>query len=178
MGFMFVEIPFIQKSALYLGHPTYGFAVALFSLLLFGGLGSLLSVKVNLTSVIPVAAILVAIALLVAVMTVVTDHLFPATLSWPVAGRASLTVVLLAVAATPMGFPFPLGMAHLGRLRVEAIPWAWAMNGAASVLGSVVAMALAMAVGYRVSLLLAAFCYLCAAGALIWGRHSRPEASV
>ena len=42
-GFMFVEIPLVQRLILFVGKPVYALAVALFGLLLFSGLGSLLS---------------------------------------------------------------------------------------------------------------------------------------
>src|SRR4029434_2938649 len=56
-----------------------------------------------------------------------------------------------------LGGPFPLA---LSRLDSEAVPMAWALNGIASVLGSILAVMIAIEWGYSVTLTAAGFLYL------------------
>ncbi len=59
-----------------------------------------------------------------------------------------------------MGIPFPLGLRLLNELkREDYIPWAWGINGMASVAGSVMAIVIAMSFGFAEALLLGAGFY-------------------
>lgn len=163
-GFMFVEIPLLQKGALYLGHPTYSLSVVLFSMLLFTGAGSALSNRISdamlprrlplLLAVVGGGSILTAFGL---------DLLISATIGLPFAARAALMTLVSAALALSMGVGFPSGVRMLGPSADRAIPWVWALNGGASVMGSIIAMALSMAFGYRLTLLLGGGAYLAAA---------------
>jgi hypothetical protein len=83
-------------------------------------------------------------------------------LSWPLPARMILAfTVMLPLAA--MGMPFPLLLRQLGRTRAEILPWAWAINGCASVLAGPLATLLALAIGLPAVLLAASACYLVAA---------------
>ena len=48
LGFMFVQIPLMQRFAVYLGHPAYTIAVILCSMILASGIGSALSDRIDL----------------------------------------------------------------------------------------------------------------------------------
>ena len=98
--------------------------------------------------------------------------LLPQWIGWSEAARVALTLTLLAPLAFFMGMPFPLGLERLAAARAELVPWAWGVNGCASVLSTVLATLLAMAAGFRVVLLVAAGLYLLAATA--FGRTTRP----
>ena len=70
-----------------------------------------------------------------------------------------------------MGMPFPLGLSHIGKVHGELLPWAWAINGCASVVATSLATVLALGAGLAVVLLTAAACYLVAAFAIRqWGK--------
>ena len=58
-----------------------------------------------------------------------------------------------------MGFPLPLGIRALAGGREALIPWAWGMNGATSVLASVLGVAIGMYAGFTVALLVGAAFY-------------------
>jgi hypothetical protein len=161
---MFVEIPLLQKGSLYLGHPTYALSVVLFSMLIFTGLGSFLSSKFPMDRLArTVAACLLAVGLLVAVMTAALEWIVPNTIGLPLSLRMLIIVSITGAVALPMGTAFPSGIRLLARTREESIPWVWALNGGASVLGSIFAMALSMSVGYRMALTVGAAVYLLAA---------------
>jgi len=74
-----------------------------------------------------------------------------------------------------MGAAFPTGLTQLERIHAPAVRWAWALNAAASVLGSVMAVALALYLGLRETLLTGALMYL---GAWAMTRRWGPAAPV
>jgi hypothetical protein len=74
----------------------------------------------------------------------------------------ALFVFIIGFVAFFMGTAFPSGIRLLSQFQKNSIPWVWALNGGASVLGSVIAMALAMTFGYTFTLMLGGVCYLLA----------------
>jgi hypothetical protein len=81
---------------------------------------------------------------------------------WPFAARGALSIVLLAPAGLALGMAMPIGLTRLAGLHPGAVPWGWAVNGIASVLASVLAVAVAVTWGFAVVTLLALACYLLA----------------
>nr|MBP8292173.1 hypothetical protein [Caldilineaceae bacterium] len=132
MAFMLVEIPLIQRFALFLGHPVYALAVILFSVLLFSGVGSYLTGRLTQHR----APAQVASWTLPLLIVTVTFYAF--TLSDVLRGllylelpwRVLVSVLLIAPLGLLMGMPMPLGIAALGHDRPELIPWMWGINGA------------------------------------------------
>ena len=80
-----------------------------------------------------------------------------------VASKIALSVALIAPLAFAMGMPFPLVLARVRETMPDFVPWAWGINGAASVLAAVLATLTAMNAGFRAVTLLAVVCYLAAA---------------
>jgi len=96
-------------------------------------------------------------------------------LAWPLPARLAAGLASLAPLAVLMGLPFPLGLAWLEREAPALMPWAWAINGCASVIASVVAALLALSFGFTLVLLLGTATYALAAVALLVGaRDARP----
>ncbi len=152
LGYLFVELPLLQRFILFLGYPAAAMAVVLGTLLLFSGLGSLLSARVRFG---PAMAGLVGLVLLYRLgLPLLSGPL----LALPFPARVGLTIVSLALPGTLMGVPFP---SALSRMRESGlIPWAWGVNGAASVVASVLAAILALSWGLGQVLILGALCYL------------------
>ncbi len=171
LGFMLVEIPTIQRLTVYLGRPVYSLAVGLFALLLFSGLGSLWAGRRGGQ---PVGAGQPQGLLLLVVMVVLNALAVPEvlarTVGWPLAARLAVAVGVLAPLAFLMGIPFPTGVRLAGARKPGVIPWLWGINGVMSVMGSALAIAVAIHLGVRVTLLVAAGCYALAAGVLRGGR--------
>ncbi len=164
-GFIVVEVVLLQKCVLFLGHPAYALTVVLFALLLFSGLGSLLSGRFP-DDALPRAlrrAILLVVALIVSTVLVLSP-LFYGLVHLPAHWRVLVTILALAPLGLALGMPMPTGIRILAERAPELIPWAWGVNGAASVLGSVGAIALAMVWGFDQSLLVAAGLYLAGLG--------------
>jgi hypothetical protein len=160
IAFLFVEIPLIQRWILLLGHPTYAFAAVVVALLAFSSLGSALARHPRL----PQRAALGGLGLLAVLTPFGMSWITEGTLGWPLALRTGLAVLSLAPLAVLMGLPFPLGLAWLEREYPQLIPWAWAVNGCASVIASVLAAMLALNYGFTLVLLFGAGAYTLAFG--------------
>lgn len=154
MGYLCVEIPLLQRFILFLGHPAYAMATVLFALLLFSGLGSLMSGRV------PLWLVLILLPALVGGYAVGLSHLFEATLAIPLGGRLVVAVMALAPPGLLMGMPFPKGLMLLERTAPAIIPWAWGVNGAVSVVASILAALLALSFGFFAVLIVGAACYI------------------
>jgi SAM-dependent methyltransferase len=89
--------------------------------------------------------------------------LFAPLVAWPQPAKVAVSLVLIAPLAFAMGLPFPLGLARVSRSRPRLVPWAWGVNGCASVISAVLATVLAIHFGFTVVVLLAVALYLLAA---------------
>jgi hypothetical protein len=157
LGFMFVELPLIQRLSPWLGHPSRATTVVLTTMLLGAGVGSVLAGRLPAARTRAVAFALPAVAgLLASTLPAVLDVGAGAAL--PV--RVALAIAVVAPVAVAMGFAFPSGMTSFGD---DNRPWLWAVNGAASVLASVSSLALSMAFGFTRVLWIGAACYVVAA---------------
>ncbi len=164
-GFIVVEVVLLQKCVLFLGHPAYALSVVLSTLLLFSGLGSLLSGRIPghaLPRALPKVILLVVALILTAVLLL--SPLFYGSVHLEARWRVLITVLALAPLGLALGMPMPTGIRILAMRAPELIPWAWGVNGAASVLGSVGAIALAMVWGFDQALLVAAGLYIAGLG--------------
>lgn len=157
-GFFFIEIPFIQKFILILDKPAYSLAVILFSLMLSAGLGSYVSSKVEIKLKYVVLFLVVYIFLFVAGSRFAVDFIIAKDL-WQ---RFLYTVLLVIPLGFFMGMPFPKGIAAVKEKRGEIIPWVWAINGCASVIGSIAAVIISIHLGFLVVIVLSAVMYVLA----------------
>ncbi|MGC2446225.1 MAG: hypothetical protein WA477_01185 [Candidatus Sulfotelmatobacter sp.] len=171
LGYILVEIAFIQRFVLFLGHPTYALTVVIFLLMVSSGAGSLASRRwLPRTELvwIPLTAVLAA---LVAYVLFLPGRL-AALVGLSFEARLLISAVLLIPLGFVMGMPFPTGLRALAAIRTKspernepadnAVEWAWAMNAAASVLGSVLAMVIAIRFGLNITLACGATAYLLA----------------
>jgi len=160
LAYLLVEIPLLQYFILLLDQPTYAFALVLCALLVASGAGSLLRERIKRVGVV---WLLGPVVLLYALFLRWLPSLL---LGWPLAWRVVASFPLLAPIGVLMGFPFPAGIRRLGQVAPEAIPWAWAVNGCASVVSSILATLLAVSFGFSWVLVLAAALYTLAAATL------------
>jgi SAM-dependent methyltransferase len=169
LAFMFIEIAFIQKFVLFLSHPLYAVAVVLFAFLLFAGTGSAASRRWHDGSV-PVlrhaeAAVVGAIALSATLCLGVLSWLFQHAVALPDLLRIAISAALIAPLAFFMGMLFPMGLARVEAADARLVPWAWAVNGCASVTGAVLATLLAIHIGFTAVVVAALGLYAVAATA-------------
>ncbi len=164
-GFIVVEVVLIQKCVLFLGHPAYALTVVLFALLLFSGLGSFVSGRFPDAALVRrLRWVILAVVALVALAVLLLAPMFYALVHLAAPWRVLITVGALAPLGLALGMPMPTGIRLLHERAPELIPWAWGVNGAASVLGSAGAVALAMVAGFDHALLVGAGLYLAALG--------------
>jgi len=163
-AFMLVEVALLQRFVLLLGHPVYSLAVTLFSLLLGTGIGSFLSrrlpdARLGRSLVLALAGL----AVLGLVAIVALPPLIRAAIVLPLGVRLALAAAVLLPAGMLMGVPLPAGVRLLSSRTPELLPWAWAMNGALSVLGATLAVFIAMNWGFSTTLVAGGALYLLAA---------------
>lgn len=162
LAYLLVEISTIQRFVLYLGHPTYSLSVGLCSFLLFSGLGSSWAGKKGLGEHgAKKAGIAVVVLLLLQAMLL--PSVLQATLSWSEPLRIVVTMATIAPLAFAMGIPFPTGLSLLRNEQQGMIGWAFGVNGAASVMASILSILVAMEGGFFVVTMFAAGLYLLAA---------------
>jgi hypothetical protein len=152
-GYILVEISLIQRFVLFLGHPTYALTVVVFLLLLSSGAGSV-AARQRISNGSKVLKLLGLIAALIVLNVILLPWLLSAAVGLPFALKLLISAVVLTPLGFLMGMPFPTGL----RL-VRTVEWAWALNAAASVLGSVMAMVIAIHFGLTITLICAAVAY-------------------
>lgn len=160
-GFMIAEIGLVQRMHVVLGHPTYALVVVLAGLLVATGIGSALSSRALKTRRAVAFAAVGAALLLAALPWAVIHPLARATANAPFSVRLLWSGATAASVGLVLGMLFPAGLAFTDRAR--ATPLALAINGATSVVGSVVAMTVSVSAGIPASFLVAAACYAVAA---------------
>jgi hypothetical protein len=147
---------------LFLGFPTYALSVVLFALLVFTGLGSLLTERLRDRRA-GLFAALAAVTALVIVAAFALQPLLRALIDLSFAVRVVLAAILIAPLGVLLGMAMPIGLRRLSALHPTGVAWAWGVNGVTSVLGSVLAIFVAINWGFTVATLLAAACYAAAA---------------
>ncbi len=179
MGFMFIEISQMQRLNIFLGHPVYGLSVVLFTLLLSCSLGSYTVRRVDVLNL-PSAGSkrllsLVAVIALFGILTPNTTVFFDA-FSMPV--QIAVSVANLFPLGFFMGMAFPLGMKFASLRSPILTSWLWGINGAASVLASVLAAVIALNWGISASFWTGFLCYAAALASFVWagqGGKSQPK---
>ena len=168
LAFLFIEMAFIQRFILFLHHPLYAAAVVLTGFLVFAGLGSAFARRLARAER-HGPGVWFAVLGIVSVSTLyllLLGPLFGKLMVWPISAKIIATLALIMPLAFCMGLPFPLALDRLGRDTPALIPWAWGVNGCASVISAVLATLLAIHLGFHIVILAALALYLAAAVAL------------
>lgn len=166
IGFMFIEIALIQRFILFLGHPMYAVSTVLFSVLMFSGMGSLFSERLEVKKQ-AFALTILALGTLVLFYLLGLPYIFRIFLGEELLFRGIVSPIILAPLAFLMGIPFPLGIRLTEALNRDLIPWAWAVNGCASVLSSILAVMIALSFGFSSVLVLSGLVYLAGLWAIL-----------
>jgi hypothetical protein len=176
-GYIMVQVALIQNFVLFLGHPTYALTVVIFSMLISSGLGSYFSPR--FVGIDPddgkLMKALGLIAILVALLAVLVFSVLTALVGLPLWVKIGLTAAMIFPAGFAMGMPFPSGLKRLERWHRPSVKWAWSLNAAASVLGSVAALICAIYLGLVQTLLLGGMLYLAALAIIARGQRTRDE---
>ena len=150
LAFLFIEIAFMQRFAVFLGHPLYAIAVVLAGLLVFAGLGAgAIDRLARLAGRWPPLAIVAAGIIAVGGAYLgLLPWVFEAAQGWPVAARLAVALALLGPIGFFLGMPFPLGLKALGARAPALVPWAWGINACASVVSASLATFIALHIGF------------------------------
>ncbi|MGI6395541.1 MAG: hypothetical protein ACOX2F_12595 [bacterium] len=169
VGFMFIEMSLIQQFVLFLGNPADAISVTIMILLLSAGVGSLLSKKI----LIALGEKKIFGAMLIVLPLVIMGYavFLPAFTHKFIQHSFEMRIILSLAVLFPLGFLlgqfFPTALTIVGEKNNSFIPWAYAVNGVASVVASIFSIILAMAYGFTFVFTMAAFCYFTASAAFL-----------
>ena len=162
LAFMFLELSLLPKFTLLLSHPIYSAATVLSSILFFAGLGSMSVSRFQKKGGRFLWMVVAVISAWVAFDAVAGGWIFSKAMTWPLAARMALTVSMISIPAFFLGWPFPSGLRMLAKRAPGIVPWAWGINGCASVTGAVLAKCLTVSIGFRLLMIAACALYLLA----------------
>ena len=158
MGYMFVEVVFIQRFMLYFGNPIYAGSAVITSLLIFSGLGSYYSnyftrYKQRLLT------IFICIVLMLFAYSFLLTSILQQTVHVNTFLKSLIVFLITAPLAFCMGIPFPAGLSQISKMNSAWIPWAWGINGMASVISTALATVVAVEMGFTWVMAFAALAY-------------------
>ncbi|MDE3177211.1 MAG: hypothetical protein KGM15_14005 [Pseudomonadota bacterium] len=162
-GYIMVEVGLIAHFVMALGNPTVSATILITGMLVFSGLGALVSERVLpiMKTFMPVLFVVVAALLFGYAMFL--DRALDAIGAYAYSQRLILCFLFIAPPAFLMGFPMSVAMTTLGRLGKEHMfIWAWGVNGCFSVIGAAAAPVLATQFGLASVIEVAAAAYFLA----------------
>ena len=162
LAYMGLEMLLIVRFTHFLGDPILSAGGVVSTFLVLSGFGSLLSQRLFRSAGKAIVVAVVGICSLGAVYAFVLPSLFAAAASWSTGARMVVTILLVSPLSFLMGMPFPSGMSRISQARPAFVPWAWGVNGFASVAAPPIGILLATSIGLTWATLLAAGSYLCA----------------
>jgi hypothetical protein len=162
LGFIFIEVVFLQHFTLFLGQPVYTFAVVLAGLLMFTGLGAHLVGKLSGTPRERLRRVIPWLLVVLAATALLTPLVFQAALGFSLFLRIVIALAVIAPLGVLLGMPFPTGLSIVNEEAPGLVPWAWGINGFFTVIGTILALMFAMMVGFVAVLVMAGVCYLAA----------------
>lgn len=161
LAFLMIEIAFMQKFILFLHHPVYAASAILTAFLVFAGFGSAYSPMFSRCY--GRRRSMIGAVFGIVMLSVLYLFILPWLFAWgaalPMLLRFLTAIALIAPLAWCMGMPMPLALTSLADYRETLIPWAWGVNGCASVISSVLASLLAMQFGFNFVIVAAVMLY-------------------
>ena len=126
---MFLEMAFIQKMTLLIGHSVSGVAVTLVGFLFFSGLGSAVSGRMFRSALCQVWFAVICIIVIGVVEIAAVSLLFDRLVSFSRFARHFWAIAIIAPLGFFMGIPFPSALAAVGLYTRPLVPLAWGING-------------------------------------------------
>jgi spermidine synthase len=161
LGYMFIEIIFIQRFILYFGHSLYAISAVISVMLIASGMGSLYSERIQKPAAGSVFATL-GITGFIVVYIIILTPLLMYTIDFGPQYKIGTAILLIAIPSFLMGLPFPSGIRVLDKTKPDHVPWAWGINAGLSVVATALATLIAVEKGFIVVMVLAAALYLLA----------------
>lgn len=169
LGFMLIEISQVHRLEIFLGHPTYSLAAALFTMLLSSGIGSYFSGSDKPDIIKSSVKRFVLMLFILVIFGFLTPYIIIAFREYSTEVRILVSVVTLFPIGLLLGMAFPLGMKLASQKECShgITPWLWGVNGVMSVLATVLSVLIALNFGISASYWTGAFCYLLAMISLV-----------
>jgi len=165
-GFIAIEMAVLSQFTLFLGQPVYTYAVVLASLLCCTGIGSYLAGHFRSEPGRMISRIIPLIVVALTVTALATPWIFSVALGWSLPLRILLAIMILVPLGVLLGMPFPTGLRLVSQEAPALVPWGWGVNGFFTVIGTVIALILAMTWGFKVVLLIGGCSYMLALGVM------------
>ena len=157
-AFMLIQIAFLQRFSVYLGHPTYTFSIILFLMILAAGLGSLASESIDVHRP-RLVWLPIGIAAVVFMATGLLQPVIDLTVGWGLPGRTMVVAMFVTPLAFALGCCFPVGMRLVQGHSDRVTAWMWGVNGACGVMASILAVMGSMWLGIHVNFFAAGLLY-------------------
>ena len=170
IGYMFIEISLIQKCILFLDNTVISVSTVLFSLLVSSGIGSFTSGRIIVYSKKNLYIIALSLSVSVIIFAIFISHILGYFWGETIIIRVIILFLFLSLPGYFMGMFFPFGITFVKEISSALIPWVWAVNGCASVLGSILAVILAMSFGFNAVLIIASILYIISALLIFYSR--------
>ena len=178
-GYIMVEVGLIAHFVMALGNPTVSASVLITGMLVFSGLGALISERVMPIMRGFMPALFIATAVMLVGYALYLNLALDAIGAFSYGARLLYCFAFIAPPAFLMGFPMSVAMTTLGRLgKDHMFIWAWGVNGCFSVIGAAAAPVIATNFGLGAVIEIAGFAYLLALPAffgVISNRESEPN---
>ena len=162
LAYLMAEIFLIQRFVFFLTNPVYANSLVITLLLISSGIGSVVSENLRISRRARVLAAVSGIVVMAFILFFVLPQVMRAGLGLPLDLRVLIAAAFIVPLGFCMGIPFPTGLAALSESRKSILPWAWGVNGALSVTGSVLTRLISTSVGFPVVLAGFALLYLLA----------------
>lgn len=171
IGFMMIEIGLMQWLNLFIGDPMHSLMVVLGGLLLFAGMGSLISGYWNANNQRKISVSMIAVGCIAPLWLMTMSWLVPSIADSSFVTRVTVALLSLLPLGMLMGIPFASGLSYLEKVNPRFVPWAWGINGLTSVMASILVIIMAMRFGFNSVILIGAAVYFL--GALVISWHSK-----
>ncbi|MBZ0203357.1 MAG: hypothetical protein K8I03_10120 [Ignavibacteria bacterium] len=162
LGYIIIEICLIQKFTLLLGQPVYTMLTVISTMLIFSGIGSMLSEKIISLFKGKVNIVYIFIAAFTVILGLLSSVIFESLVRTDILWRIVVSIGLIAPLSFFMGIPFPYGMSRIDNNSKYLVAYGWGVNGFFSVLGSVLVVMLSMSYGFIAVFIIAALLYFAA----------------
>lgn len=163
LAYLMLEITMLSRLTHLLGDPIQAGAATIAGFLLFSGLGSMTAQRLETGSVGTVRRLILALVLTGILEAWLVGQITGLAGGWSPMWRFVAAILVISPMGFLMGFPMPTALARVERQMPALVPWAWGVNGFASVLASPLAIAIGMTWGFRAAGAAALGCYLAAA---------------
>jgi hypothetical protein len=160
LAYLLLEMTFLSRLTYLIGDPVQAAAVTISTFLFASGLGSLTAQRRLANPDRTLRRVFVALLIVGTAESLALSDVATVAGSWALIARCAIAAFLIAPLAYLMGFPMPTALARLDRAADAMIPWAWGVNGFASVLAAPLATVIGMTWGYRAAGFLGLALYL------------------